>query len=75
MRRKRNSANGQIDKHIHGVLQTEYKPCVTKSFAFGVTENDLPNWMRARSHECKRNNGKRHPGKGLNIHLVYSQLA
>jgi hypothetical protein len=42
----------QIVKSINtymGCCKREYKPWVTKSFAFGVTANDLPNWIRART--------------------------
>jgi len=31
-----------------GCCKREYKPWVTKSFALGVTANDVPNWIRAR---------------------------
>src|ERR1700676_4828819 len=32
-----------------GCCRREYKPCVTRSLAFGVTANDLPNWTRPRT--------------------------
>jgi len=40
------SATPQIVKSRNrymGCLRREYRPCVTRAFAFGVTENDLPN--------------------------------